>query len=36
LVEARETVIAPMRLVQPWPTGDYAEALVRGRSAERA
>jgi hypothetical protein len=36
LVEAGETVIAPMRLVQPWPTGDYAEALVRGRSAERA
>ncbi len=28
LVDAGETAIGPMRDVQPWPTGAYAEALV--------
>ena len=26
-----ETVLAPMRGLQPWPTGPYAEAMLRGR-----
>ena len=28
-----ETEIAPMRALQPWPTGPYAQALLRGRAA---
>ena len=28
-----ETVLPPMRAVQPWPTGKYAEAFARGRPA---
>jgi hypothetical protein len=31
-----ETVLANMRELQPWPTGPYAEALVRGRTAASA
>jgi Transmembrane protein of unknown function (DUF3556) len=31
-----ETEIAPMRALQPWPTGPYAEALLRGRAAQPA
>jgi hypothetical protein len=27
---------SPMRAVQPWPTGEYAEALLRGRSGGSA
>jgi hypothetical protein len=30
------TEISPMRAVQPWPTGEYAEALLRGRSGGSA
>ena len=29
LVAEGETAIAPMRALQPWPTGAYAEALAR-------
>ena len=29
LVDEGETEIAPMRALQPWPTGEYADALVR-------
>ena len=32
IVEAGETEIAPMRALQPWPTGEYAEAVARGRA----
>ena len=28
LVDEGETAIAPMRSVQPWPTGEYADALL--------
>ena len=31
-----ETVLAPMRGLQPWPTGKYAEAFLRGRSSASA
>jgi hypothetical protein len=31
-----ETALAPMRAVQPWPTGRYAEAFLRGRPAASA
>jgi hypothetical protein len=31
-----KTVISPMRALQPWPTGEYAEALLRGRSGGSA
>jgi hypothetical protein len=30
------TEIAPMRALPPWPTGRYAEALLRGRTAQPA
>ena len=30
VVAEGETEIAPMRSVAPWPTGEYAEALLRG------
>ncbi len=33
LLEEGETEIGPMRAVQPWPTGEYAEAILRGRGA---
>ena len=29
LVDEGETAISPMRAVQPWPTGEYADALLR-------
>jgi hypothetical protein len=32
LVEEGETEIAPMRALQPWPAGEHAAALVRGRA----
>jgi len=31
VLEEGETEIAPMRALQPWPTGKYAEALMRER-----
>jgi hypothetical protein len=31
LVDEGETEIASMRELQPWPTGEYADALMRGR-----
>ncbi len=36
VLEEGETEIAPMRDVQPWPTGEYAEALLRGRAGATA
>jgi len=33
VVAQGETALAPMRTVQPWPTGKYAEAFLRGRPA---
>ena len=33
VLEKGETLLAPMRAVQPWPTGKYAEAFVK-RSAQ--
>jgi hypothetical protein len=33
VVEEGETQLAPMRALQPWPTGKYAEAFGRGRAA---
>ena len=36
VLEQGETLLAPMRAVQPWPTGRYAEAFGRGRSAAGA
>ena len=36
LVEEGETAIEPMRALQPWPVGEYAEAFLRGRTAEKA
>ncbi len=33
VLEQGETVLAPMRAVQPWPTGRYADAFLRGRTA---
>ena len=35
VLERGETEIAPMRAYQPWPTGEYAEAFLRG-SPDRA
>jgi hypothetical protein len=29
VLETGETAIAPMRALQPWPTGAYAEAFLR-------
>lgn len=31
-----ETVIAPMRALQPWPTGAHADAILRGRARASA
>jgi hypothetical protein len=31
VLEEGETEIAPMRALQPWPAGEHAEALLRGR-----
>ncbi len=31
VVEEGETEIAPMQAFQPWPTGEHAEAILRGR-----
>jgi hypothetical protein len=36
VLEQGETALAPMRAVQPWPTGKYAEAFARGRAAASA
>jgi hypothetical protein len=36
VIEQGETELAPMRAVQPWPTGKYAEAFSRGRAAASA
>jgi hypothetical protein len=36
VLEQGETLLAPMRAVQPWPTGKYAEAFGRGRPAAGA
>ena len=36
VVARGETALAPMRAVQPWPTGAFAEAFARGRAAARA
>jgi Transmembrane protein of unknown function (DUF3556) len=33
VLEEGDTVIAPMRAVQPYPTGKYADAFVRGRTS---
>ena len=33
LVAAGDTTIARMKALQPWPTGEYAEALLRRRRA---
>ena len=33
VLEQGETLLAPMRAVQPWPTGKYAEAFGRGGKA---
>ncbi|TFG96024.1 MAG: hypothetical protein E4H11_04075 [Myxococcales bacterium] len=36
VLEEGETEIAPMRGLQPWPTGKHAEALLRGRARASA
>ncbi len=36
VVAQGETLLAPMRGVQPWPTGPFADAFLRGRVAARA
>jgi hypothetical protein len=36
LLEEGETEMAPMRALQPWPTGEYAEALLPARTAGKA
>jgi hypothetical protein len=36
VIEEGETTLAPMRAVQPWPTGQYAEAFRRGQTAASA
>jgi hypothetical protein len=36
VLERGETVLAPMRSVQPWPAGRYAEAFLPGRPAASA
>jgi hypothetical protein len=33
IVAEGESEIAPLRALQPWPTGASAEALARGRRA---
>jgi hypothetical protein len=32
VIDEGETAISPMRSVTPWPSGEYADALMRGRS----
>ena len=32
LIETGKTELGPMRELQPWPTGEYVEALERGRA----
>ena len=34
LVDEDHTVIAPMRALQPWPEGEHAAALLRGRATD--
>jgi hypothetical protein len=36
VIEEGETLLAPMRAAQPWPTGRYAEAFGRARPAVSA
>jgi hypothetical protein len=36
VVEQGETEISPMRTLQPWPTGEYAEAFLRMRAGATA
>jgi hypothetical protein len=36
VIEAGETEIAPMRSLQPWPVGERARALLRGRPGATA
>ena len=36
LLEEGETVIGPMRALQPWPTGKYAEAFRAKRASGKA
>jgi hypothetical protein len=36
VLEEGETEIAPMRALQPWPAGEHAEALLRGRARATA
>jgi hypothetical protein len=36
LVEEGETEMAPMRALQPWPMGEYAEAFLRGSKTGQA
>jgi hypothetical protein len=33
VLEEGDTEIEPMRAVQPYPTGAYAEAFARGRTS---
>jgi hypothetical protein len=33
LVDEGHTLIAPTRAFQPWPEGEHAEALLRGRAS---
>ena len=35
LLECGETKISPMRTHSPWPTGEYADAILRGSSGQR-
>jgi hypothetical protein len=32
LVDEGTTVMSPMRELQPWPMGEHADALMRGRA----
>jgi hypothetical protein len=34
LVDEGTTVMAPMRALQPWPMGEHAEAVMRGRAEQ--
>ena len=36
VLEEGESEIAPMRALQPWPTGEYAEAFARGQKSATA
>jgi len=36
VLEQGETEIAPMRGLQPWPAGEHAAALLRGRARASA